>query len=79
MDNGSKAEDEEHFHYLKMLQADQDEEDSNGGSENSQDENVGFENADMYDITKLFEYGSENIAVKKEEDRLVSTEVVIKN
>ena len=33
----------------------------------------------MYDITKLFEYGSENIAVKKEEDRLVSTEVVIKN
>ena len=31
----------------------------------------------MYDITKLLEYGSENIAAKKKEDGLDSTEVVI--
>ena len=48
-----------------MLQADHDE-----------DEDVGFGNADMYDITELLEYGGEDTGVK-EEGGLETTEEVI--
>ena len=66
--------------HLQMLQADKDG-DSNdeGGEIDGEEEDVGFGNADMYDVTELLENlnESQNLEVKKEEDGLVSTEEVI--
>ena len=78
---GDEDQQQEQLH-LQMLQADQQDGDSNdeGGEIDGEDEDVGFGNADMYDVTELLEnlHDSENtLVVKKEEEGLASTDEVI--
>ena len=75
-------EDQQDQLHLQMLQVNQDG-DSNdeGGEIDGEEEDVGFENADMYGVTKLLEnlHDSENLVEEEEEeeDGLVSSDKVI--
>ncbi len=69
---GDGAENED-FH-LQMLQADNDEE----YDSHDVDEDVGFGNDDMYDITDFLECGDEDTGVKEEEGLETTEEVINK-
>jgi len=71
--------DDEDFH-LQMLQANQDEEYDSSNEVEVEDEDIGFGNADMYDVTELLEYGGEDTGTEEDDNgKGVITDKVINN